>query len=212
MMDQAQIDAMMDMFADWIKDRPAGGPCLALRLCRTLLHRKVYEMPSDYGQSVVHRHGSDYWRTWFLFECQREGTFGLTKGHLPLVCRSGIDVIPYHIGTRLYLEDAPYFPGTQKKCHRVAGPYEVAAAGDLGADVEVVHWDRGIPIVWYDSHPERGPWLNRSRVTRTIDGVPVTFRQMASSFGYFPYRFRIKRAPKYRIEIYEHHLGCWLCA
>jgi hypothetical protein len=103
-------------------------------------------------------------------------------------------VIPYHAGTLLYLEDAPYFQVTEKKRHRVVCPYEVLLADELPADAVVAHSDRGRPIVWLEPHPENGPWLNRSRVRRTIDGLPVTYRQMAGTFGYFPYRFPIKRA------------------
>ncbi|MBA3572307.1 MAG: hypothetical protein H0W34_10115 [Pyrinomonadaceae bacterium] len=169
-------------------------------------------MAWGYGPSVIHRDGCDYWRTWFLQECEHEGLFGLTIGHLPLVRTKGVGVIPYHAGTLVYLEDAPYFHATEKKRHRVVGPYEVVTAGQLPEDANVVHHDHGRPIVWHEPHPEQGPWLNRSNVKRTIDGVVITFRQMAGTFGYFPYRFRIKRAPGWKSTTYEHYVGCWLCA
>jgi hypothetical protein len=49
-------------------------------------------MAWGYGPSVVHRDGRDYWRTWFLDECEREGLFGLTVGHLPLIRKKGVGV------------------------------------------------------------------------------------------------------------------------
>jgi hypothetical protein len=164
------------------------------------------------GPSVVNRGGRDYWRTWFIDECELSGMFGLTVGHLPLVRLKGDGVVPYHVGTLLYLEDAPYFQATQKKGHRVVGPYEVVVPAELPVGATVVHEDRGKPIVWLDPNPESGPWLNRSKVFRKIDGLSVTFRQMAGSFEYFPYRFGIRRAPQWKATTYEHHVDCWLCA
>ena len=82
-------------------------------------------MAWGYGPSVVHRSACDYWRTWFLEECESAQLFGLTKGHLPLVAKAGIGVVPYHPGTRVFLEDAPWFPHSGRRMHRVCGPYEV---------------------------------------------------------------------------------------
>jgi hypothetical protein len=63
------------------------------------------------GPSVVNREGRDYWRTWFIDECERSGMFGLTVGHLPLVRLKGVGVVPYHVGTLLYLRRCAILSG-----------------------------------------------------------------------------------------------------
>jgi hypothetical protein len=77
---------------------------------------------------VVHHEGMDYWRTWFLEECESHSLFGVTKKHLNLLRLASREVVPYHVGTRLYLEDAPWHHRLQEPTHRVLGPYEVVAA------------------------------------------------------------------------------------
>lgn len=66
-------------------------------------------MPWSYETSVVTRGGKDYWRTWFIDECEQHGMFGLTEKHLPLVMTDGQGFQAYREGTEIYLEDAPYF-------------------------------------------------------------------------------------------------------
>jgi hypothetical protein len=170
-------------------------------------------MAWGYGPSVIHdeeRH-CEVWRTWFLDECEQSRLFGLTAGHLKLVSLSGDRVEPYHHGTRIYLEDAPWFPHSGRRKHRLCGPYVVEATVELPPDSEPVHTYRGRVIVYHDRHAERGPWHNRSAIRRTIDGESVSFRQMAGQFDYFPYRFRIVPAPNCCSEYVDHVLKCWLC-
>jgi hypothetical protein len=69
-------------------------------------------MPWSYEASVVHREGCDYWRTWFLEECESIHLFGINRKHLPLVTMSSPDFSSYQEGTEVFLEDAPYFRAT----------------------------------------------------------------------------------------------------
>jgi hypothetical protein len=39
----------------------------------------------------------------------------------------------------------------------------------------------------------------------------MTFSQMASKFGHYPYRFCIRHSPKYEIRLVPHEDECWLC-
>jgi hypothetical protein len=167
-------------------------------------------MPWPYEASVIHRAGRDYWRTWFLEECESSGLFGINEKHLPLLTSSGTGFSAYRVGTEVFLEDAPYFKAT-KTHHRVCGPYNVVAA-QLTPGAEVIYTAADQVIVYKEPHPERGPWIDSDRVTRVIDGVRVSFPHIAREFGYYPYRFAIKRSPKFKIEVVPHEDSeCWLC-
>ena len=167
-------------------------------------------MPWGTGPSVVNRGGIDYWRTWFLVECESSGLFGVTKRHLPLLTVSNVGWKSYRAGTVLYLEDAPYFRGP-KSHHRVCGPYEVIPKDPLPPGAVPTHVVEDRVIVYLEKAPSTGPWFDRSRVNRTIDGVPVTFRQIASQYDYFPFRFAIKRHRQYEVQVVPHERECWLC-
>ncbi len=161
--------------------------------------------------SVVHQGGYDYWRTWFIDECEASQLFGLTKRHLGLVTLDGAGLLSYRVGTKLYLEDAPYFRGANTH-HRVCGPYEVFSLQQFPDNAEVIHTVNQNIIVFKVLHPEQGPWLNRTRVTREIDGITVKFDKIADRFGYFPYRFAIRRARAFRVQHIQHERrDCWLC-
>jgi len=99
-----------------------------------------------------------------------------------------------------------------KKTHRVCGPYEVTRADPMPTGAIPVYKASGKTIVYLDPEPKLGPWLNRSRVERSVDGEKLLFRQMASEFDFFPYRFRIRRSLDWRVEVLTHYSGCWLCA
>jgi hypothetical protein len=167
-------------------------------------------MPWPYEASVIHHAGRDYWRTWFLEECESAGLFGINEKHLPLLTASGPGFSAYHVGTEIFLEDAPYFKATQSD-HRVCGPYNVVAA-QLTPGAKPVYTVGDKVIVYKELHPELGPWLDRSRVTRLIDGITVSFPHIAGEFGYYPYRFAIKRSSKFRTALVLHdESDCWLC-
>ncbi len=153
--------------------------------------------------------GPDCWRTWFLEECEEHKLFGITQKHLGLVRLSGPSVSPYHVGTRLFLEDAPYFHKT-RDTHRLCGPYVVQATDRPPDGSTPEHIVNGNIIVFLNPHPENGPWVDRSRV-RNIEGLSVRFRQTASRYGFFPFRFSIHRARDFRVECIEHLGDCWLC-
>lgn len=167
-------------------------------------------MPWPYEASVINRAGRDYWRTWFLEECESAGLFGVNEKYLPLLKASGPGFSAYRVGTEIFLEDAPYFKAT-KTDHRVCGPYKIVAAQiTLGAKPVYIVDDN--VIIYQELHPEYGPWLDRLRVTRHIDGIKVSFRHIAKEFGYYPYRFAIKRSKKFRVELIPHEDSeCWLC-
>jgi len=136
------------------------------------------------------------------------------RGHLDrltLVTTAGQGIEPYHPGTRIYLEDAPWFPHSNCQVHRVCGPYVVEATALLPSDCEPVYYFHGKVIIYRDNRPSRGPWHNKARVRRTVDGQELEFRQMAGRFDYFPYRFRIVRSPHWKAEFVLHILPCWLC-
>lgn len=146
--------------------------------------------------SVVPFGGCDYWGTWFIEECEREGLFGATARHLVTLER-------YTIGTKIFLEDSPYFHQSRTK-HRICGPYEVVQAEPLPDGCVPVLADSGATVVFRDQHPENGPWANHSRVQRVANGVNLRYRQMASSFGFFPFRFRIRRLPNRHPRLEPH--------
>ncbi len=161
-------------------------------------------MPYSKEPSVIHWNGCDYWRTWFLEECEKYELFGVTKKHTGLI-------ESYNIGTLLYLEDAPYFKDN-KHYHRVCGPYEVYAIATLPDDSEPFLTKDGNIIVYLDNNPSRGPWHNRSHVQRLVDGHTIKFKQIASEFNYFPYRFGIRKHKRYDIRLIPHNSSdCWLC-
>lgn len=168
-------------------------------------------MPWNLGPSVNVHGCCDYWRTWFFDECEEAQRFGLTERHLPLITKYGDGVTPYAQGTTLFLEDAPYFKASCTH-HRVAGPYEVFAPMDLDDSAVRIYPKEGPMLVWQEPTPQAGPWLDKSYVSKTIDGLRVKFSQQASRFGFFPYRFAIRRAKKWRIEHIAHaSRDCWLC-
>ncbi len=166
-------------------------------------------MTWSYEASVVTRNGRDYWRTWFLEECEKYGMFGLTEKHLPLVTTDGYGFHSYGEGTEIYLEDAPFFRKT-KKHHRVCGPFLVVPSA-LSPQAEIIHEKNGKAIIYKEKSPSQGPWLDRSHVRRIVDGVEMKFKQMASEFSFFPYRFSIKKSPKFKIHLVKHERDCWLC-
>ncbi len=100
-------------------------------------------MPFGTGPYVNHSGGYDYWRTWFIEECDASQLFGVTKKHLGLITLDGVGLPSYRVGTRLSLEDAPYFRGS-KTHHRICGPYEVFALQQLPEGVESIHIINGI--------------------------------------------------------------------
>jgi hypothetical protein len=154
--------------------------------------------------------GDDCWRTWFIEECEESNMFGLTHKHLPLVRLASRGVVPYHVGTRLYLEDAPYFHKSKKR-HRLLGPYLVNSTNPIPASAKPIYIHEGKVIVYEDAEAARGPWLNRTRC-RDIDDLTVHYRQTASPYNYFPLRFRIERAKKgFSAEYIPHEAECWLC-
>jgi hypothetical protein len=167
-------------------------------------------MPWPYEASVINRAGSDYWRTWFFEECESAGLFGINEKHLPLIKASGPGFSAYRVGTEIFLEDAPYFKAS-KTHHRVCGPYHVVTAKVTAESKTVYVVDEAV-IIYQEAHPENGPWLDRSRVTRIIEGIKVSFPHIAKEYGYYPYRFAIKRSKKFKIEHIPHEEGnCWLC-
>jgi hypothetical protein len=166
-------------------------------------------MPWNLGPSVNVIDGMDCWRTWFIEECEETELFGMTKKHLPLITKYGDGVVPYSVGTKVLLEDAPYF-NTTKSHHRICGPYEVYASSEIPADSKPIFPKDGPIIVYEDKHPEKGPWLDGSK-KRNIEGINVSFRQMANKFDYFPFRFGIRRTKKWKVKLVKHVVGCNLC-
>ena len=166
-------------------------------------------MPWNLGPSVNTLDGMDCWRTWFFEECEEAKIFGMTKRHLPLITKYGYGVVPYTVSTKVLLEDAPYFNAT-KTHHRVCGPYEVYAFSELPDDAKPIFPKEGPILVYEDAHPDRGPWLDGSK-KRKIDGIEVRFRQMASKFKFFPFRFGILRAKGWKTRLVRHVEDCRLC-
>ena len=167
-------------------------------------------MPWNLGPSVTHRNGRDYWRTWFIEECDESQLFGATESHLPLITHYGSGVVPYAVGTELYLEDAPYFRAS-KRHHRVCGPYRVFSPDPLPPGAVRVFPEDGPVVVFKEPHPEQGPWLDRSSVRRQIEGLDVRFQQIAKRFAFFPFRFAIRHAPNFKVQLPPHQEPCWLC-
>jgi hypothetical protein len=147
----------------------------------------------------------DCWRTWFIDECEEAGLFGINEKHLDVLRRT-----PYRVGTRIYLDDAPVFPASQQRFHRVVGPYEVQALGKLPEDARVIYSFEGKGILYFDPHAELGPWHNRTRVRHDVSGLVMKFRQMASRFNFYPYRFRTRRSASWKEEYVLHTHPCEL--
>ena len=161
--------------------------------------------------SVVHHSGHDYWRTWFIDECEEAGLFGAMQKHLGLIRLAGPGVRPYQVGTQVYLEDAPWFHHLGMPDHRVLGPYVVVAADPLPLGATPVHSIDGATIAYLEAIPSSGPWFNRT-VTRFVDGQRLHYRQTAGQFDFYPFRFRIKRAPRHTVTLMPHlQSDCWLC-
>ena len=171
-------------------------------------------MPNSAGPSVIHMNGFDYWRTWFIQECDKSKFFGVTQINLTHLTSNRDGRLPYHVGTHIFLIDEPYFRATKNR-HRICGPYEVVAIDEnLPQDAELIHIVDNKIIVFKEAHPENGPWKNRRHV-REIAGKNFGFDQIADEYNFFPYRFSIRRAPKFRqpCEIVRHqkNVKCWLC-
>jgi hypothetical protein len=167
-------------------------------------------MPWKNEASVVTQKGKDYWRTWFLDECEESELFGLNEKHLPLVTKNipGIQVA-YKEGTEIYLEDAPYF-NKVKTHHRICGPYFIKES-KVSTEAKIIHEVNGKVIIYKEIRPSAGPWLDKSYIRRIVDGVELKYKQLAREFSYFPYRFSIKKSPKYKVQHVKHEYGCWLC-
>jgi hypothetical protein len=157
--------------------------------------------------SVIVNEGKDYWRTWFIEECERNRVFGLTRQHLPLIIVQGCE---YSVGREIFLEDAPYFKQTQTH-HRVCGPYIVVASKPRRPH-KVILEKSGEIIVYKVKKPEDGPWHDGSVQRPVGNGVILRYQQNASRYAHFPYRFKIRKAEDYKVQ-YIRHLGreCWLC-
>lgn len=161
------------------------------------------------GPSVNLFEGKDCWRTWFLMECEESQLFGATERHLPLITKPCDGFVPYKSGTKVFLEDAPYYH-RMKDYHRVCGPYEVFGLSSMPEGAERIFPKVGEAIVYKEAHPEKGPWIDRS-VKRRIDGIDIQYKQMAEKFGFFPYRFSIRRVRDWKARHVKHLQDCPLC-
>jgi len=170
-------------------------------------------MPWGFGPSVNRYgrrdEGPDCWRTWFLEECEANNLFGVTSKYLKLLTLAAPTVSPYHAGTQIFLEDAPYFHQSRNS-HKLCGPYTVLATKGLTEGSTAEHVVGGDIIVYREARPELGPWLDRS-VSREIEGLRVRFRQMATRYQFYPYRFSIRQGRNFRVEFIQHLAKCWLC-
>lgn len=166
-------------------------------------------MPFPSEVTVKRYRLNDCWRTWFLPECEQLKLFGVTEKYLCMIsgehpaCR-------YKIGTLIYLEDAPYFHKIGNH-HRIRGPYKVVASHPSEKHKVIVKHNGAI-IVYQDLNPSIGPWRDGYSVKRVIEGAEVTYRQIASEFNYFPFRFSIEPATNFTTDYVEHsHHKCDLC-
>ena len=166
-------------------------------------------MPNFYEPSfITHPDSNAYiWRTWFLEECESHQLFGVNYENYLRIVEHG-----YQIGTEVYLEDAPYYWRTKFR-HRICGPYAINASELPHDKCRVKHSDPSTReiVVYYDPEPEKGPWLDRKRVSREIEGTHIAFQKLASEFKFFPYRFRIKQASQYVVELKSHSEKCGWC-
>lgn len=165
----------------------------------------------DFGPSLTRHGGFDYWRTWYLDECEAANLLGVTEEHLSLITEPFAGIAPYRPGTEVYLEDAPWFSHSGGRDHRICGPYVIKTLNLLPEYAEPVHVVDSQIIVYRDLHPERGPWHNRSKTERLVDGEIVILRQLAGQFDHFPYRMKIVRSPRWHVELVRHADDCWLC-
>ncbi len=110
-------------------------------------------MPWPYEASVINLAGIDYWRTWFIEECEFAGLFGINEKHLPLIKASGPGFSAYRVGTEIFLEDAPYFKAS-KAHHRVCGPYHVVAAKVTAESKPVYVVDEAV-IIYQEATPKK---------------------------------------------------------
>lgn len=157
---------------------------------------------------ITHPDNSSYiWRTWFIEECDTNLLFGVNFANYLRLVEHG-----YSMGTELYLEDAPLFWKT-KAIHRICGPYVIQGAALPHPECRAKYNDArlGKIIVYYDTKPELGPWLDDHRAQREIDGTSIRFQKKASEFNFFPYRFRIDKSPNHTIEIKAHSKQCGWC-
>ena len=159
---------------------------------------------------VIQFRKRDCWRTWFFEECEESGLFGVNEKHCGLIRLSGKGVVPYHVGTAVYLEDAPVFPASEERFHRICGPYEVVPATPLPDDAVVIHEYKGVPILFLEAHPERGPWGNGTKRRLGVCGLDLKHRQTAREFNFYPFRFRIKRSSRWEEIIVPHSSRCAL--
>jgi hypothetical protein len=157
---------------------------------------------------VVQYRAHDCWQTWFFEECESSGLFGINEKHLGLVSLAGKGVQPYRLGTEVYLEDAPVFPASSERFHRVCGPYEVTSAEPLPSGAVVVHQVAGTPILYREQRPELGPWGDGTKRRAGVCGLDLKHRQIAKQFNYYPYRFRIRRSPRWAETIVTHTRMC----
>lgn len=161
------------------------------------------------SEVIQFRH-HDCWRTWFFEECETFGLFGINEKHLGLVRLTGIGIHPYHLGTEVFLEDAPVFHASSDRFHRVCGPYEVTSAEPLPLGAVVVHTLAGVPIVYKELRPQDGPWLDGTKHRKGVCGLDFKHRQIAKQFNFFPYRFRIRRTPRWQEISVFHSRTCEL--
>lgn len=159
---------------------------------------------------LVQFRGKDCWRTWFFDECEGSGLFGINEKHLGLIRLRGVNVHPYHVGTQVYLDDEPVFRASGRKLHRVCGPYEVVSAEPLPEGGMIEHEVQGIPILYREARPELGPWGNGTRVRRAVAGFDLKYRQKAGDYNYYPFRFRIRRSPRWAELLVPHAPDCEL--
>jgi hypothetical protein len=175
---------------------------------------KVVRMPLYLARSIFLRHGSHCFRTWFIDECDKNGMFGVTRGNLQLITKENPSSgsFLYKVGTKIYLEDAPYFKHiSRRSTHRIVGPYAVIGSDFPGTSFKPFHLDGENVVVYEDPNPKLGPWLNKTNVQRQIDGVSVTINQMAGRFGYFPFRFRFVRCSDWSVVFVQCGKNCELC-
>jgi hypothetical protein len=159
---------------------------------------------------VVQFRKRDCWRTWFFEECESSGLFGVNQKHLGLIRLTGIGIIPYHVGTEIYLEDAPVFPASVHRFHRVCGPYEVISAVPIPEEAVIEYSNLGNPILFLDTHPDRGPWGNGTKRRPNVCGLDLSYPQLAREFNYYPYRFRFKRSRHWKELCIMHSAQCEL--
>lgn len=144
-------------------------------------------------------HGSHCWETWFIDECDQAGLFGVTKQYLEFITDEGHT--PYDANTQIFLEDVPYRVYGKQKFRRICGPYTVVPLSALPPGASRVFPATGDVILYRDANPSAGPWFDRGNITRVVDGVSFSYRQTASIASYYPYRFAIRKAEDFAVEL-----------